>query len=111
MSKSNRNFFIAVILSFFVGVLLTLVLTNGKIRRAKIEAYTAVAHWPKLNLIMNQISANYVDTINVESLTDVAANAVFKDMAPHSMYLPTEAKFLVMMEGCFEILSHHPLNE
>ncbi|MCF0174604.1 MAG: PDZ domain-containing protein [Bacteroidales bacterium] len=92
MSKSNRNFFIAVILSFFVGVLLTLVLTNGKIRRAKIEAYTAVAHWPKLNLIMNQISANYVDTINVESLTDVAANAVFKALDPHSMYMPPEEK-------------------
>lgn len=44
--------------------------------------------WRKLNLILDQIDRNYVDTINVEKVTDAAITAALAELDPHSVYMP-----------------------
>ena len=46
------------------------------------------SHWNKLNLILQQIEQNYVDTIDIESMTDAAVEAALHKLDPHSVYLP-----------------------
>ena len=43
--------------------------------------------WRKLNLILDQIDKNYVDTINVGKVTDAAIPAL-AELDPHSVYMP-----------------------
>ncbi len=44
--------------------------------------------WRKLNLILDQIDRNYVDTINVGEVTDAAITAALAELDPHSVYMP-----------------------
>ena len=44
--------------------------------------------WRKLNLILDQIDRNYVDTIDVEKVTDAAITAALAELDPHSVYMP-----------------------
>lgn len=44
--------------------------------------------WRKLNLILDQIDKNYVDTINVRKVTDAAITAALAELDPHSVYMP-----------------------
>lgn len=44
--------------------------------------------WRKLNLILEQIQENYVDTLDMEKMTDAAVVAALSELDPHSVYLP-----------------------
>lgn len=44
--------------------------------------------WRKLNLILDQIDRNYVDTINVNDVTEAAITAALEELDPHSVYMP-----------------------
>lgn len=44
--------------------------------------------WRKLNLILQQVQENYVDTVDVKALTDAAVTAALGKLDPHSVYLP-----------------------
>lgn len=44
--------------------------------------------WRKLNLILDQLDRNYVDTINVNDVTDAAITAALAELDPHSVYMP-----------------------
>lgn len=42
----------------------------------------------KVNKILNLIKRSYVDSINVDSMEDLAINEILKNLDPHSLYLP-----------------------
>lgn len=44
--------------------------------------------WRKLNLILEQVQENYVDTIDMKNMTDAAVVAALAELDPHSVYLP-----------------------
>ncbi len=44
--------------------------------------------WRKLNLILEQVRENYVDTIDMKAMTDAAVVAALGELDPHSVYLP-----------------------
>ena len=44
--------------------------------------------WRKLNLILDQIDRNYVDSINVNDVTEAAITAALAELDPHSVYMP-----------------------
>jgi len=46
------------------------------------------AKWSKINLILNQIDNNYVDTIDYKSFTEKTIPLIMKELDPHSIYLP-----------------------
>ncbi len=83
--KRIDNNVMAALLGIVLGVLLTLV--SGKVfeRRSFDGDYN---RWRKLNLILQEVQKNYVDTIDMESMTDAAVMAALAELDPHSVYLP-----------------------
>ncbi len=88
MKKGNFNILVA-LLGAVIGVLMTL-LATGTFRRSDVVVkYDGdYNHWRKLNLILDQIGKEYVDTIDMKALTDAAVVAALAELDPHSVYLP-----------------------
>ena len=75
-----------ILLGVVMGVILTLTTVrykeNRNIRNAK------YVEWRKLNLILDEIEKNYVDTIDQAGMTDAAIAGALAQLDPHSVYLP-----------------------
>lgn len=73
------------LLGVVLGVLITLL--SGKIfERRKFDG--DYNRWRKLNLILQEVQKNYVDTIDMTAMTDAAVVAALAELDPHSVYLP-----------------------
>ena len=79
-----------VLLGVVMGVLITLTVVrfreNNRILNAK------YVDWRKLNLILDEIRQNYVDTIDQAAMTDAAIVGALEQLDPHSVYLPPVRK-------------------
>ena len=68
-----------------MGVLLTLVVSRAFGDKKFDGDYN---RWRKLNLILQEVQKNYVDTIDMAGMTDAAVTAALAKLDPHSVYLP-----------------------
>lgn len=80
----NRNIYIAV-LGVIAGSLLTLSFSKVWEKKRFDGDYN---RWRKLNLILQEVQKNYVDTIDMAGMTDAAVTAALAKLDPHSVYLP-----------------------
>ena len=71
MKKTDNTVYVA-LLGVVLGVLLTLV--SGKVFEKK-KFDGDYNRWRKLNLILQEVQKNYVDTIDMEGMTDAAVVA------------------------------------
>ncbi len=85
MKKFDNNINVA-LLGVAVGVLLTMV--TYKVLEPKRKFDGDYNRWRKLNLILQEVGNNYVDTIDMEAMTDAAVSAALSKLDPHSVYLP-----------------------
>ena len=85
MKRINITIIIA-LLGVLLGVLLTLI--TVKMAGFHKEFDGDYNRWRKLNLILQEVQKNYVDTIDMESMTDAAVVAALAKLDPHSVYLP-----------------------
>ncbi len=85
MKKLDNNIYTA-LLGVVVGVLLTMVTYKALEPKRKFDG--DYNRWRKLNLILQEVANNYVDTINMEAMTDAAVAAALAELDPHSVYLP-----------------------
>lgn len=69
-----------------IGVLATLIIFTFVNRQKTFDG--DYNRWRKLNLILQQVQENYVDTVDVKALTDAAVTAALGKLDPHSVYLP-----------------------
>ncbi|MEE3476717.1 MAG: S41 family peptidase, partial [Candidatus Cryptobacteroides sp.] len=74
------------LLGIVVGALMALTYNAYTQRKNLINVQNN--QWRKLNLILDKIDKNYVDTINREDLTDAAITAALAALDPHSVYMP-----------------------
>lgn len=85
MQDNRKTSYVAALLGVIIGILLYLsydrVSTN---HRRKVE----YANWQKLNVILDEVRKNYVDTVDVGDLTDAAVTAALARLDPHTIYLP-----------------------
>ena len=84
MNIKNNNILTA-LLAVILGVLITL--TVSKILPDK-KFDGDYNRWRKLNLILQEVQKNYVDTIDMKAMTDAAVSAALAELDPHSVYLP-----------------------
>ena len=89
MDNNRKQSFLRIaeiLLGVVAGVILTLLVTryrdNTRIVNAK------YGEWRKLNLILDEIERNYVDTIDQAGMTDTAIAGALEKLDPHSVYLP-----------------------
>lgn len=81
------------ILIAVLGVLIGagIVLTYDKITENTKRLRAEYQDWRKLNLVLQCVEANYVDTIDHEKVTEAAINAALAALDPHTIYLQPEA--------------------
>lgn len=87
MENRTRNGLLTALLGVLIGFLLFAVADQLRQRRGTKAEY---ANWQKLNVILNEVRKNYVDTVDVEKLTDAAVVAALAKLDPHTIYLPPE---------------------
>ncbi len=85
MKKFDNNIYVA-LLGVVVGVLVTMVSYKALEPKRKFDG--DYNRWRKLNLILQEVGSNYVDTIDMEAMTDAAVSAALAELDPHSVYLP-----------------------
>lgn len=85
MKRINITVIIA-LLGVVVGVLLTLITVRMVGFHKEFDG--DYNRWRKLNLILQEVEKNYVDTIDMNGMTDAAVVAALSKLDPHSVYLP-----------------------
>ena len=76
---------VTALLGVVLGVVLTLSVSMGWEKKKFDGDYN---RWRKLNLILQEVQRNYVDTIDMAGMTDAAVVAALSELDPHSVYLP-----------------------
>ena len=103
MKNAHYNALTAV-LGVVIGSLATLIVVRRPQQEQIVKFDGDYSDWRKLNLILQQVEANYVDTIDYADMTDAAVEAALAELDPHSIYLPpvelTEAE--TELSGNFE---------
>ncbi len=74
------------LLGVVLGVLATMVVVKLTDSRKKFDG--DYNRWRKLNLILQEVERNYVDTIDMKAMTDAAVVAALAELDPHTVYLP-----------------------
>ena len=74
------------VLGVLVGALA--VLTVEKALENRRRLHSEYVNWRKLNLVLQKIDENYVDTIDRKSVSDAAISAALGALDPHSVYMP-----------------------
>ncbi|MGN1211155.1 MAG: S41 family peptidase [Candidatus Cryptobacteroides sp.] len=83
--KGKNTAPLAAVLGVVIGVLLMSVIYRFTAPNKFDGDYN---RWRKLNLILQEVEKNYVDTIDVKKMTDAAVVAALQELDPHSVYLP-----------------------
>lgn len=83
--KRPEIHWITALLGFVIGVLAVLLVYEMLPDRRFDGDYN---RWRKLNLILQEVQKNYVDTIDMKGMTDAAVVAALAELDPHSVYLP-----------------------
>ena len=84
--NNNKTNILNALLGVVLGVLATLLAVTVVNRNKKFDG--DYNRWRKLNLILQEVQRNYVDTINMSAMTDAAVVAALAELDPHSVYLP-----------------------
>lgn len=93
MSQNKHDAFvrlIQILLGVVLGVLLTL--SYNKYQESRRGIKVMDGEWRKLNLILDVVEKNYVDTINASQMTEAAVTAALHKLDPHSLYMPPVEK-------------------
>ncbi len=85
MTQNDKTCSITAVLGIILGVLGT-VLVYSLFPSKKLDGN--YAGWRKLNLILEQVQENYVDSVDIRKVTDAAVTASLAALDPHSVYLP-----------------------
>lgn len=83
---NNRSNMITALLGMVLGVLIALLAVKVVNGNRKFDG--DYNRWRKLNLILQEVQKNYVDTIKMSAMTDAAVVAALAELDPHSVYLP-----------------------
>ena len=86
--QSRKWQVIQVVLGVVIGALVTLSVVRYRDARHLIN--TRYNDWRKLNLVLDMVEKNYVDTLNRKGMTDAAITAALSKLDPHSVYLPPQ---------------------
>ena len=88
MSEKKQSYLrvIEILLGIVIGALITLCAVRYRDTRSVMQ--TRYSDWQKLNMILDQIGQNYVDTIDMDGMTDAAIVGALAKLDPHSVYMP-----------------------
>lgn len=86
MKEGDKYSTLSAVLGIVIGILGTVLFFSVTSPSHKLNG--DYSDWRKLNLILEQVQENYVDTVDVKKVTDAAVVASLASLDPHSIYLP-----------------------
>lgn len=86
MRRDRTYTALTALLGVILGVFATLLAVKYADSRKKFDG--DYNRWRKLNLILQEVERNYVDTIDMKAMTDAAVVAALSKLDPHTVYLP-----------------------
>lgn len=86
MKQSTRQI-LQIVLGVVIGAMLTLTVVKYRDSRHLVSTRYG-GKWAKLNLVLDLLEKNYVDSIKVTELSDATISAALASLDPHSVYLP-----------------------
>lgn len=84
----RKQSLVIALLGMLIGAGIVLCINSFPARQKNLQ--TEYAGWRKLNLILQCVSENYVDTIDRAKVTDAAVEAALKQLDPHTIYMPPQ---------------------
>lgn len=82
----KRSSVISALLGVLVGCLLMAAIYSARSSVRKVSS----GDWRKMDLVMEQIRDNYVDSVDFGELSESAIASVLADLDPHSVYMPPQ---------------------
>jgi len=103
-SKKNILFVFLFTIAIAVGVFLGLLFNGSKFKTESSFIASLLNRNTKVNNILSLIKNNYVDSVNIDSMEDLAVNQILGNLDPHTVYLaPADAQLQnESLEGSFE---------
>lgn len=84
--SNNVKLLLIALLCLFAGALATRLVDAYHLRKI----YLPSGKWGKVNLVLDQINANYVDAIDAQKFTEDILPLIMQKLDPHSVYLPPQ---------------------
>lgn len=86
MKNSIKEAILIAILGVAIGAISMTLIYKSTEKRKLVR--TEMGSWRKLNLILQSVDANYVDTVDREKVSEAAITAALAALDPHSIYMP-----------------------
>jgi len=86
MKSSIKESIVIALLGIAIGAISMTIIFKSVENRKFVR--TETQSWRKLNLILQNIDENYVDTIDKKKVSEAAINAALAALDPHSIYMP-----------------------
>lgn len=83
--KTFKTLFL-VLLAVIIALIISIAVLHSNSR--VMSAYSAYGKWQKLELVLQQIEENYVDTVDCASISEVLIADALRELDPHLVYLP-----------------------
>ncbi|MBQ0077514.1 MAG: S41 family peptidase, partial [Bacteroidales bacterium] len=84
--KNNSAFLLAAVLGIAIGALSVGTYFTYKEKSHLLRS--EYVDWRKLNLVLQQVDAHYVDSVDRKKVSDAAIAAALSSLDPHSVYMP-----------------------
>ncbi|MBQ6557502.1 MAG: hypothetical protein IJL86_08160, partial [Bacteroidales bacterium] len=80
----NRSSFVALIIGVLLGA--GVVMTADRLSQNRRMLRTKYDDWRKINLVLQTVDEQYVDSVDRGKVTDAAVSAALAALDPHSVY-------------------------
>ena len=84
----KKSTILIALLGIVIGLLLAVL--YGQIRSSRRNLRLGDSHWRKIELILESIDRNYVDSIDYSKVNEAVAAAALSALDPHSAYMPPQ---------------------
>ena len=84
----KKSTILIALLGIVIGLLLAVL--YGQIRSSRRNLRLGDSHWRKIELILESIDRNYVDSIDYNKVNEAVAAAALSALDPHSAYMPPQ---------------------
>lgn len=92
MNSSGQNKGLRILLITVIILLVAVLISNLAVHSARrtVNLHESSGDWAKLDLILKNVEANYVDSIDKRKVTEEILPGIMAKLDPHSVYLPPE---------------------
>lgn len=84
----RRDYLLSILVGILIGAAIAVTVQRFSENRRMLR--TSYQDWRKLNLVLQTVDDNYVDSVDRGKVTDAAVSAALAALDPHSMYMPPQ---------------------